>query len=156
MLPLEPMKRVRYGGATMNVRTRDMIQHAEALAGFKFQIAQGSYNTGVGASAGTHDGGGVIDFRTRHLSTADRIKMVRALKDSGFAAWYRPEVDGLWGPHVHAAAFGDPEMAAGAKQQLASYDRGRNGLKGDALDNTYRPDPKAGWNYKAGKPRVRR
>ena len=155
MLPLEPMKRVRYGGATMNVRTRDMVQHAEKPAGFKFIITQGSYTSAAAASGTTHDKGGVLDFRAWHLTDANRVKMVRALKDSGFAAWYRTPAQGF-DPHVHAVAFGDPELSPSAKRQTESFDRGRNGLNGDALDNTYRPEPKVGWNYKAGKPRTRR
>ena len=45
------------GRSNVNRRTWNMIQAAENLAGFTFVITQGSYNKGVSASAGTHDGG---------------------------------------------------------------------------------------------------
>ncbi|MEC3982819.1 peptidoglycan-binding protein, partial [Amycolatopsis sp. H20-H5] len=54
--------RVTYHGELMNTRTKAMLVAAEGLLGRQLGITQGSYNPGgVGSSAGTHDGGGVVD-----------------------------------------------------------------------------------------------
>jgi hypothetical protein len=152
MLPHPPYQRITWRGKRFNRRTVDMIKWAEEKAGFKFVIGQGSYNTGVSASAGTHDGGGAADFSVRDLTITQRIKMVRALKDAGFAAWYRPAIPNIWPPHVHAVAIKDKELAWLARAQVADYFAGRNGLKGHAKDKTYRPDPFVMWDYAKAKP----
>lgn len=139
------MKRVTRDGKTLNKRTLDMLERAEARMGFKVYVVQGSYNTGVGASAGTHDGGGAIDISVRGI---DYKKAVRALRDVGFAAWYRPARAGVWGAHIHAVAIGDAEVSSGAKAQVAEYYAGQDGLAGYNEDTGYRPDPIPVWPIK--------
>lgn len=152
MLPNLPYDRITWRKKRFNRRTVDMIKWAEDKAGFTFVIGQGSYNVGVEASAGTHDGGGTADFSVRGLTTAQRVKMVRSLKDAGFAAWYRPAIPKLWPPHVHAVAIKDKDLAWLAKLQVEDYLNGKSGLKGHAKDNTYRPDPQVVWDYAKGRP----
>jgi hypothetical protein len=82
MLPHPPYQRITWRGKRFNRRTVDMIKWAEEKAGFKFVIGQGSYNTGVSASAGTHDGGGAADFSVRDLTITQRIKMVDPLSQT--------------------------------------------------------------------------
>ena len=107
-----------------------------------------------GASAGTHTGPGALDIGAAGLSKTQRVAAVHALKNAGFAAWYRRSVPGLWGPHIHCVAFGE-KCAPGAQAQKGSYDRHRDGLAGDGYDKTYRPNPKVKWGYLRKRP-VRR
>ena len=151
MLPYLPYGRVGWRGVTLNRRTIDALRWVEKRS-FPLSPAQGSYNRGVSASGGTHDGGGAIDLRVGGYSTDQRIAVVRALKDAGFAAWYRESVPGLWGAHIHALLIGDKEMAAGARSQVVSYDAGRDGLAGNRVDATYRPKPRKRWAYTLGRP----
>lgn len=154
MIP-KPQDRVKFRGVTLNRRTKRAFLWAEKRAGFTLPIAQGSYNTGVAASAGTHDGGGAIDVGAAGMSKERRIKAVHALKDAGFAAWYRPPIDGLWGPHIHCILFGDKELAWLAKDQLKAFDQGRDGLAGNQLDPTYRPVGGRKWGWLLNRPVAR-
>lgn len=148
--------KVVFRGYTFDQRTVDMIKYAEKLAGFKFRITQGSYSNDVAASAGTHSGGGAVDFSVRFMTEKRRGKMGKALKDTGFAAWYRKVDQGFDSNHVHAIAIGCPDLAPLAKKQVLDYDKGLDGLKGHQPDPTYRPDPKVVWDSKLGKPVVKK
>lgn len=127
--------RVQFRGSEMNVRTQVLLQRAEQyLKGdAQFSVTQGSYSTGVAASAGTHDGGGALDISVSGKSQAEIGKMVKALRQAGFAAWQRTPADGL-PPHIHAIAIGDREAAPLAKQQVQNYFDGRNGLANNGPD----------------------
>jgi hypothetical protein len=133
---------------------RDMLVWADKLltaAGDPpIQIAQGGWrgSNAAAASGDTHakDGG---DARVRHLTTAQRVRLVRALKDAGFAAWFRPEIPGLWGPHVHFIPIGGVVSPA-AFRQVAAFLAGRDGLRGNRIDRTYRPNVR--WSYPKGRP----
>lgn len=131
--PAHDYRRVTYGGKTVNVRTRTMLQAARGLMGLSgsFALTQGSYNRGVSASAGTHDGGGVVDLNTDGLNVNATL---RALRKAGFAAWYRTPNEGF-AYHIHACAIGDREMAVGALNQVGAYFRGRNGLANNGPDS---------------------
>lgn len=141
--PVGDYRRISFRGVTVNVRTQQMILRAEKYAkamGVKvpFAIAQGSYNRGgVSASAGTHDGGGALDIRTRDHSAGQIPLMVKAMRMAGFAAWSRDARDGF-SPHIHAIAIGDREASPIAKRQVQSYFAGRNGLKNNAADRDAR------------------
>lgn len=146
--PAHNYTRVTYGGRTVNQRTKDMLEQAKAIYGKSFPITQGSYNRGgVAASAGTHDGGGVVDIGD--TSTA----LLKALRQVGFAAWVRTPAEGF-AYHIHACAIGDREMAAGAKNQITQYYNGRNGLANAGPDtapaSVGRPYP--AWAAKYGAP----
>lgn len=121
------------GGYRTNARTRDMMLEAERLGG-NLVVVQGSYHRGVAASAGTHDGGGVLDFSVRGLNQRGINGRVKALRTVGFAAWYRPPLAGVWGPHIHAVAIGTADLAPLARTQVEAYRHGRSGLKGHGPD----------------------
>jgi hypothetical protein len=136
--------RKSWRGVTLNQRTIEMFLRAEVymeqmgMAGFQFSLSQGSYSSSVAASAGTHDGGGAADIRTSVVSN-DKKKvdtMVVALRKAGFAAWSRGRVADSFqnNKHIHAIAIGDTQASSGAKNQVASFKRGRNGLSGDGAD----------------------
>lgn len=149
--------RMKFRGVTLNRRTIRMIRWAEKDCGHTFNIAQGSYNKGrVAASAGTHDGGGVVDIGMWGVSTVKRRAILRSLKRAGFAAWMRTPAQGF-DPHIHAVAFGDKEVSSGAAAQRRSYDRGRDGLARDRVDpNPWRTTHKRGFSFLLRRPIRRR
>lgn len=153
------MAKVNFRGFMFDDRTVEMIKWAEKKAGFRFRITQGSYNKGgVSASAGTHDAGGAVDISTKWnynyvpMTAKRRNIMLRALKDAGFAAWYRTVEQGFTSNHVHAIAIGCKDLPSLAKAQVTDYDNHKNGLRSHASDDTYRPDPKVQFDMKTKQP----
>lgn len=139
--PKHNYKRVRFRAVSVSKRTRTLLRRAEKIMqdrfdqpDFQFVLTQGSYNTGVSASAGTHDGGGAVDIRTRGYPKHVVDKMVRALRMAGFAAWSRGRGADTMTPHIHAIAVGDREVTPIARAQVADFAQGRNGLRGHAAD----------------------
>ncbi len=143
--PVEDYARVEVAGETLNRRTVTMLETAmEIYAGpadLK-RVAQGSYTDAVEGSFGTHDGGGAVDLSIRNpAAPAERLfeevpAMIQALRQAGFAAWYRDWNEVFPGsvPHIHAIAIGDAELSEAARLQLdgpAGYLRGFNGLPVD-------------------------
>lgn len=153
---LRPYDRVKFRGVTVNRRTKRMLKAAEKRAGVgPFNMAQGSYNAGgVAASAGTHDAGGCVDIGLLGYSKKDRVRIVHAMKDVGFAAWVRRPPKFPW--HVHGVANGDKEVSPEAKSQRVQFDLRLNGLADWGKDNTYRPKPKRGFSFILNKPKVRK
>ncbi|WP_412543929.1 peptidoglycan-binding protein [Longispora sp. K20-0274] len=124
-----------YGGRLVNTRTATMLAAADAAFGGDITLSQGSYTTEDPTSAGTHDGGGVVDISVTGLSTTQRWRLVKALRTVGFAAWLRTPAQGF--PyHIHAVAVSDPDMSAPAQRQVHDYYFGRNGLASHAADDT--------------------
>lgn len=135
----DPYAIVLRDGKKVDALTDAALKRAEKILGRKINVVQGSYNAGgVSASAGTHDGGGVIDCPAwEHDAT------VTALRAVGFAAWYRPAIPGLWSAHVHAVLIGHGKLAPVAFRQVQAYLARRDGLK----DNG--PDADPGWTNTA-------
>lgn len=130
----------------INMRTFLMLRHANSLYDgdhdFVLAMTQGSYNPGVGASFGTHDGGGAVDISVRSLTNFFEIlyddldEIILALRQAGFAAWVRAPNELYNGSalHIHAIAIGDRDLSEAAQLQLtgpAGYFRGFNGLPED-------------------------
>jgi peptidoglycan hydrolase-like protein with peptidoglycan-binding domain len=134
--PAHDYRRVTYGGRTVNQRTKVILERAAAIFGQGFTLTQGSYNKGVSASAGTHDGGGVVDISVSGWSRAKMDNAVQALRKAGMAAWLRTPSDGF-SYHIHGVAIGDKEMSSAAKSQIQQWREDRNGLA------NRRPDPYA-------------
>ena len=129
--------RTTFAGRTVNQRTHDMLVEAESILGYDIVLTQGSYNAGgVSASGGTHDGGGAVDVSVKDLSTTQRWETVKAMRTVGFAAWLRTPDQGPWPYHIHAIAIGDTDLPIAARNQVADYYVGRNGLASHAADNT--------------------
>ncbi len=146
--PAQNYARTSWSGKTINQRTKDMLTTAQATSGVSITLSQGSYNAGgVAASAGTHDGGGVVDVAS--TSTV----LLKALRQAGFAAWIRTPAEGF-SYHTHAVAIGDREMSPSAKNQITAYYNGRNGLANNGPDtapsSVGRPYP--AWAKKYGAP----
>lgn len=145
MRPPDDYSRVEWGYVNFNARTVAMLEQAQRVyrAGggfmrFEDMIVQGSYNPGVDASFGTHDGGGAVDISVRSredfsVLTTEIAPMLDALRTAGFAAWLRSPDELYDGSaiHIHAVAVGDAEASEAAQGQVNGefgYLRGYNGL----------------------------
>lgn len=117
-------------------RTLAKLRAAEASLGFTFTIVQGSYrgSAGAAASAGTHDGGGVIDLRTWNLGSIAPETAVLHLRRAGLIAWYRTTAQGF-DPHIHAIDYGNPWLSPAAVVQVRAWERGENGLASGGADD---------------------
>lgn len=126
-----PYDRTTHDGKTVDWLTHAALQRVEARLGYPLTITQGSYNAGgVSASAGTHDGGGVVD-----LDDWNHDDKVRELRRVGFAAWFRPGPPAFsWTPHIHAVLIGNARLSPAARAQVAEYLAGYDGLAGDGRD----------------------
>ncbi|MFD0684500.1 peptidoglycan-binding domain-containing protein [Actinomadura fibrosa] len=126
---IEPGARVAYGDAVVNARTQKMLAEAKRLLGRDLPLDQGSYNPGGDpTSAGTHDGGGVVDVSVKGMSSATRTSVTRVLRQVGFAAWVRSPSQGDWPWHIHAVAISDTDLSAPAQHQVGDYYLGLDGL----------------------------
>ena len=118
-------------GFVVNARTQSMLSEAERLLGRRLVLEQGSYNPGGDpTSAGTHDGGGVVDVSVQGMTSAARV-----LRRVGFAAWVRSPAQGDWPWHIHAVALSDTDLSSQARNQAGDYYLGLNGLSGRGPDD---------------------
>jgi hypothetical protein len=123
-------------GKTVNVRTREMLELWQFNALTDYYVVQGSYNSGVSQSAGTHDGGGAVDLSLYGID--DKPWHVKQGRLAGWAAYWRRTLPGVWNEHIHAIAIGDDELSSGARAQVADYYDGQDALAGSNPD----PDPR--------------
>jgi peptidoglycan hydrolase-like protein with peptidoglycan-binding domain len=131
-----PGTKIQRDGYTINTRTQAMLTETEHLLGFRLVLAQGSYNPGGDpTSAGTHDGGGVVDINIDGKSAATRTAIARALRQVGFAAWIRNPSQADWPWHIHAAAISDTDLSTQAQNQTGDYYLGLNGLANHGPDD---------------------
>jgi hypothetical protein len=129
-----PYARTTHDGKTVDWLTKMALRKAERILGYNLSVTQGSYNgTAVKASAGTHAGGGVVD-----LPEWDWQSKVRALRRAGFVAYFRPKLvrDGrvIWNGHIHAVLEANKRLSRGARNQVAEYHLGGDGLVGTNRD----------------------
>ncbi|HEY3446630.1 MAG TPA: peptidoglycan-binding domain-containing protein [Myxococcales bacterium] len=154
--PAGNYQRITWRGVTVNQRTKEMVLRAESYAKkmgvpTPIRFSQGSYHKGFGPSAGTHDGGGALDIRSAALSRPTELKLVKALRMAGFAAWSRGHNGDGMPPHIHALAIGDKQMSASARSQVKEYFWGGDGLVGSRSDGDRaigRPFPDWAKKYK--------
>lgn len=135
----EDYTRISYNGASgviINQRTKLMLDRAvAALTAYSWTpyLLQGSYNTSNPSSAGTHDGGGVVDIRVSTMTTNGQYLCVQALRNVGWAAWLRTPDEGF-SYHIHAVAIGDHEMSNPAADQVQDFFNGLDGLADNGPD----------------------
>jgi hypothetical protein len=135
---------------TLNERTIAMLTEAERLLGFQLTYTQGSYRPPTDYSGTSHTGGGAVDISLVGLSDKRKRRILRVLRDIGFAAWWRTTAEGDWIEHIHALAIGDVEMSESAAWQVGQYLQGYNGLSAGVPDrNSYRPYPAVVFKYRA-------
>lgn len=132
-----PYDMTTHDGKRVDWMTKVALLKAEKILGYELSITQGSYNTSVSQSAGTHAGGGAVD-----LKGWDGLNKVRALRLCGFWAWVRKESEGDWPEHVHAVLAANRKLSASARRQVEAGRRGRNGLVSNL------PDPHANMTFR--------
>jgi hypothetical protein len=131
--------RIPFRGYLLDQASIDAFLVAEKLTGWTLPVMQGSWSTGVAASAGTHAGGGAIDVGLRDAagnlrSAWEQTWTVRNLRRAGFRAWRRTPAQGF--PyHAHGILGGDPLVSPDAAAQLVQWDRGLNGLADHGSDD---------------------
>ncbi|MGN6636127.1 MAG: peptidoglycan-binding domain-containing protein [Oryzihumus sp.] len=131
-----PGAKVSRDGYVVDARTQAMLTEAERLLGRTLVLEQGSYNPGGDpTSAGTHDGGGVVDISVTGMTASTRTAVAKALRQVGFAAWVRDPSQGDWPWHIHAAAISDTDLSSQAQHQVGDYYLGMNGLANRAADD---------------------
>jgi hypothetical protein len=136
-------------GHRFDARTKDMIERLIWKTGLDLVISQGSYNTSVGASGGTHAGGGAVDLSVRNLSLAQQAQVVLIGRQIGFAIWIRQPIPGVWTKHIHGIAINCADLSNAAEQQVRAYHDGRNGLANNGPDDGpdgYRQNTWERWN----------
>ena len=146
MATTDAFEKVTYRGRLMDRKTMAFLQAMEARLGYPLTVIQGCYNAGaVSASAGTHDGGGVVD-----LVSWDARRKVRVARELGAFAWFRPDLPGVWGEHIHLGVRSHGRLSSAAKAQQSAYDGdpARNGLASNAVDRTWHPDPSVTFKYR--------
>ena len=139
------MARLTVDGNTLRLRVWGLLDDARRAADLSpgaARVLQGSYNAGrVAASAGTHDGGGAFDLSVAGLTDAQQDRLIWHLRRRNVCAWIRSPRYG-WtstGAHIHGIVRDEPKLSAGAKAQVAAYDRGENGLANRGQDPHKRP-----------------
>lgn len=144
--------RTWFGGVRTDARTAKALKYVQKQTGLTISCSQGSWSTSVSASGNTHAGAGVVDIRVGNWSNTQRAKIVRALRDAGFAAWLRGPEQGF--PyHIHAVLLTCKGLSAAAAWQASQYDLGKDGLsRGRTDSNSYRPKPKVKFSFLLNKP----
>ena len=131
---------IKWRGRELNAKTILMLQAVERRLGQRLVITQGSFNSDVGPSKGTHDEGGVVDISVRDAG-ASTARKLRALRKEGFAAWrrlpsqFKPE-DRV-PEHIHAVSLFDENLSRNAKKQKRDFraDPPLNGLLSQGPDD---------------------
>lgn len=121
---------VSWRGQKFDAQTREMLIELDKLVGPNIQIqpTQGSYSSSVGASAGTHSGGGACDLTVRNLTAWQVDLVVFLARRLGFAAWHRSAAEGDWSPHVHMINKTCKDLSPSAARQVEAYLHGKSGL----------------------------
>ncbi|WP_432112872.1 transglycosylase SLT domain-containing protein [Streptomyces sp. S1] len=110
------------GGAVGGGGSGDAAAALSAAGISSGMIVQGPYSTGVAASGGTHDGGGVYDI----ASTSSSV--LQSLIANGFAAWIRSGAGWEGNEHIHAVYMAAPDLSPQAAWQVQDFLRGGSGL----------------------------
>ena len=148
----DPYDLIGWRGVQLDRRTVAQLLWAEQRSGIQVLPSQGSNRPATSYSGSTHTGrSGVCDIRVAHLSEHDRRRLVRWLKRSGGACWYRPPST-AWGPHVHFVSIGSRYLSGSARWQVAEYLAGRSGLVSRGADRTYRAHPAVRFSLRRGEP----
>ena len=140
----------------MDNKTQAFLTAMEAKLGYELTVVQGCYNAGaVSASAGTHDGGGVVDLGCAW----DHQRKVRAARELGGFASFTPDLPaGVWASTSISAlrdhgrlAPREPRRRWQASPSTATRPEG-NGLAGNAVDRTWPPtDPSVTFHSPGGR-----
>lgn len=122
------------GRRDIDALTISVIERAEKALGFQLIITQGSYQSSVRQSAGTHDRGGAVDFSTRKLTAEQKRRAVLELRKAGMFASVRTPAEGDWVEHIHGVVVDHPDLSPSAARQVTAYRKGLNGLANNGRD----------------------
>lgn len=109
---------------------------------YRLIIIQGCFNTGVSASAGTHDYDSCLDVKIEGMTWAAAQKFLRSC---GWAAWWRKPSQGPWSDHIHMASLPKYMLQFVARVgvyvpgQVQAYYAKKSGLASGAADPTWHP-----------------
>lgn len=109
---------------------------------YRLIIIQGCFNTGVSASAGTHDYDSCLDVKIEGMTWA---AAQRFLRSCGWAAFWRKPSQGPWSDHIHMISLPKYMVQFVARVgiwvagQVRDYYNKLNGLSSHAPDNTWHP-----------------
>lgn len=129
------------GAVVLTARVWALLADAEKAVGLKagtLVVTQGSWHHGA-QSGSTHDGGGAFDLRTWNLPASRHEALVVELRKRNVCAWKRDAAHGGFQPHIHGIVRDEAGLSKGARDQVAAYDRGRDGLSAAGPD--YHPRP---------------
>lgn len=138
-------------GVLLNNGTISALERVERRTGLHLNPTQGSYNGGagrVGASGGTHDGGGAVDLSVKGYTNSEKRLLNVEMRRAGFAGWHRDYIPGLWPEHYHAELIGDRDASDSARAQWAAYAAHRNGLRDNGWDSSWRPRIPRRWSHR--------
>jgi hypothetical protein len=127
---------------SVSPNTRAAVEAAYVAAGIPLDLAaivKGGLLPADNASGSTHSGKGVVDLRTRTLTTTQALSLVYELRRRNFAAWLRNDQHGGFSPHIHAVHIDAPGQSPAARWQVDEYLAGRDGLTAGGPD--YHPRP---------------
>lgn len=136
--------RVWVEGHILNKRTAavyNQVKHIYLTLGGTGHVylIQGSYNTSISASGGTHAGGGAMDIAPSVKTAKNWAILQKAARMCGVADWDRPDLPGNWLHHNHGIVIGDKQMSYQAKRQITDYYAHRNGLANHNADKSWHP-----------------
>lgn len=138
-----PSDKVTVDGKTLTRRVWGLLADARAAAGLpqaSARVMQGSYSSDVGASVGTHNGGGAFDLSITGLTDAQQIELVTELRRRNGCSWIRTaRYDWNGARHIHGIVRDEHGLSASAKAQVVAYDNKRNGLANRGADPFPRP-----------------
>lgn len=156
----KPYARRTWRGVTLENRMISAVEWAEKHwqkgvgKGKTLVPSQGSFSTSVSASGNTHALGSALDVSVSGMTPKQRRRLVRWLRRSGMAAYYRAPLAGPngWGPHIHMIQLGGKHASDAARWQMAEYLAGRNALTNAAPDRAWRPKPIPRWSHRRNRP----
>lgn len=124
-----PGPRVYWRGRWFDQAFVTAVTDVEREQGYQEYFMQGSYNRGVSASAGTHNGGAVADKTSK--GSANRKRHARR----GIVFWPRTRSQGF-SVHDHGTLMWASTASPGLKAQMYSWRNGRNGLASNGRDDS--------------------
>ena len=126
-------KQIRIGRRTAAHLDWSQERLSIELPGARIKILQGTYNTTVEASAGTHDFDKCLDvfIADPDGDLYDWAKAQKFLRRHGWAAWHRTPDQGDFGHHIHMVSLGGVDCPVGifVPGQVADYRNHAFGLK---------------------------
>lgn len=135
--PAAKFSRTSFRGVTLDLYTVVLQKRAESYmraSGAPVpRMVQGSFRPASKNSASTHSGGGALDVSIRAYSSGTQLKILKAYRKAGFAAWIRTPADGFT-THLHAIAICDTKAHSQAKAQVRDYFKHKNGLASHKKD----------------------